>query len=384
MPDTASSTGRPANGVLSDPEPSDRTGTPPATSAAEPAAQHYPSFGRRLAKALSFRNISALYLFVAMCAIFALWIPTTFLTTGTWRSLLANQSITCLVALALVVPLASGVFDLAVGSEVGLGAILSAWLLVNKGLPIALAVLLALAAGAVVGVFVAFLIVKARINSFIATLGVSSVLVALISWISDQQQILNVPPDYSKIATGQLFGIVYPVYYLLIVAFILWYVLERTAIGRRVYATGGNPDAAALAGVRTSRVILGATITCGVICGLAGLLVTSQLTAGDPTIGPGYLLPAIAAAVLGSTQLRGGRYNVWGTVIAAYVLATGVKGLQLAGAPVWIPELFNGLALLIAVGMAQLQRSPAAAGTSVIQRLFRRTNLRTQPENSPI
>lgn len=138
-----------------------------------------------------------------------------------------------------------------------------------------------------------------------------------------------------------------------------------------MYATGGNPDAARLAGVRTWRIVLGSTITCGVISGLAGLLITSQISAGDPSIGPGYLLPAIAAAVLGSTQLRGGRYNVWGTVIAAYVLATGVKGLQLAGAPVWIPDLFNGAALLIAVGMAQYQKAPHQRH-SFFRRLFSR------------
>ena len=82
------------------------------------------------------------------------------------------------------------------------------------------------------------------------------------------------------------------------------------------------------------------------VAGLAGLLLTSQLSTGDPTVGPGYLLPVIAAVFLGSTQFRGGRFNIWGTVVAAYVLAVGVKGLQLAGLPVWIPDLFNGAALL--------------------------------------
>ena len=91
---------------------------------------------------------------------------------------------------------------------------------------------------------------------------------------------------------------------------------------------------------------------------LSGLLITSQLSAGDPTIGPGYLLPVIAAVFLGSTQFRGGRANIWGTVVAAYVLATGVKGLQLAGLPIWIPDAFNGVALLLAVGLAAWQRAP--------------------------
>ena len=96
---------------------------------------------------------------------------------------------------------------------------------------------------------------------------------------------------------------------------------------------GGSSEAAALAGVRVSRVILSALVTSGVVAGLGGLLLTSQLSTGDPTVGPGYLLPVIAAVFLGSTQFRGGRFNIWGTVVAAYVLAVGVKGLQLAGLP---------------------------------------------------
>ena len=330
-----------------------------------------PPLGKRLRAWTSFRNISAVYLFVVLFVIFALWLPETFLTAGTWRSLLATQAVTCLVAVGLVVPLAAGVFDLAVGSQVGLGAVFAAYLLVRLGLPGPVAIVLTLLLGAAVGSIVAFLIVRARIVSFIATLGLSSVLLAATSWISGSQQILNVPAGFARIGTGQLFGIVYPVWIMLAVALLIWYVLEHTAVGRRVYATGGNIEAASLAGVRTGRVILAATMTSGVVSALAGLLVTAQLSTGDPTIGAGYLLPAIAAAVLGSTQLRGGRNNVWGTVIAAYVLATGVKGLQLAGAPVWIPDLFNGVALLIAVGLATYQRAPTARMAG-IRRFLRR------------
>ena len=154
----------------------------------------------------------------------------------------------------------------------------------------------------------------------------------------------------------------------------LWYVLERTPVGRRVYATGGNVDAmggsseaAALAGVRISRVILAALVTSGVVAGLAGLLLTSQLSTGDPTVGPGYLLPVIAAVFLGSTQFRGGRFNIWGTVVAAYVLAVGVKGLQLAGLPIWIPDLFNGAALLLAVGLAAWRRPPMTRREAILR-----------------
>jgi ribose transport system permease protein len=139
-------------------------------------------------------------------------------------------------------------------------------------------------------------------------------------------------------------------------------VLERTPLGRRVYATGGNLEAARLAGVRVTTVVVAALIACATIAAFAGVIVSANLATGDPTIGPAYLLPAFSAAFLGSTQFRGGRFNVWGTIVAVIVLATGVKGLQLAGAPIWIPDLFNGAALLLAVGLAKWETTATRAG----------------------
>ena len=217
---------------------------------------------------------------------------------------------------------------------------------------------------------IAALITRARIPSLIATLAVSSILIAVIDWISRSQQILNLGSPFQAIATDGWFGVTYPVYILAVVALIVWYFLERTALGRRVRATGGNVEAARLAGVQTSRMILLASVTCGVIAALAGVLASSQLATGDPTISQSYLLPAFAAAFLGSTQFYGGRFNVAGTLAAVAVLAVGVKGLQLAGAPVWLPDLFNGVALLAAVGFAQYQKAPTAR-TAAIRRALR-------------
>jgi ribose transport system permease protein len=326
-------------------------------------------FRARLRRALSFRSISALYIFAALFILFALWVPDTFLVSSTWKALLDDQAVTALVAVALVIPLSAGSFNLAVGAEVGMGSILSAWLLSKQGLPIGAAVGLTVLAGGAIGLTSGLLIIGARIDSFIATLGMSSILLALIAWVSGGQQILDLGASYQKLGTHETFGLTNPVYLMLLVSLLVWYVLERTPAGRRVYATGGNIDAARLAGVRTALVVVLSLVACGLIVAFAGALVSSRLATGDPTVGPAYLLPAYAAAFLGSTQFRGGRYNVWGTVVAVYVLATGVKGLQLAGAPVWIPDLFNGVALLLAVGMAKYQR--AAGRTSAIRRILR-------------
>jgi ribose transport system permease protein len=356
---------------------------PDAVAEAFSPAGDGPTLLVRIRRSLSFRNCAALYLLALMFLVFSLWIPGTFLLWGTWRSLLSEQAITCLVAVGLIVPIAAGAVDLAVGTEVGLGTVLVAWLMADRGLGIPLAIALSLLAGAGVGVISWVMITRFRIPAFIATLGVSSVLTAVILWVSNSQPILNLPPSFSDIGDNQLLGLSYPFWIMLVIATILWYVLERTPAGRRVYATGGdfggmggNSDAAKLAGVRTSRVILFSLITCGVISTLAGVLASSQLATGDPTIGPGYLLPTISAVFLGSTQFRGGRMNVWGTVVAAYVLATGIKGLQLAGGPIWVPDMFDGVALLLAVGLAVWRRTPTAR-REAIRRMLTQWTIRS-------
>jgi ribose transport system permease protein len=327
------------------------------------------SFGSVLRRSLSFRNVSVLYVFLLMFVIFALWVPSTFLTWGVWRTLFDEQAITVIAAIGLTIPLAAGAVDLAVGMEVGFGAIIVAWLLVDHGVPIVPAIALSVLGGGLVGAAQGLLITKARIDSIIATLGVSSLLTAVIAWVSGGTQILGLPAGLQSIGLDQLLGLTLPVWIMLGLAVTVWYVMERTPVGRRVYATGGNIEASRLAGVNTSRVLIGAMVTCGILAAIAGVLASSQIDTGDPTIGPSYLLPTFSAAFLGSTQFRGGRFNVWGTVVAAYTLAMGVKGLQLAGAPVWLPDLFNGAALLLAVALAQYERTTARA--AAIRRLTR-------------
>lgn len=322
-----------------------------------------------LRRVLSFRNIGALYIFAAMFIIYSIWVPDTFLQWNTWKSMLSSQAETAIVAIALVPALSAGAFDLSVGASVGVGNVLVAWLLVNHGVAMVPAILLTVLAGVAIGLFNGLLVVKVRIDSFIATLGMSSVLVALIAWLSNSQQILGLSSGFQSIATTQFVGLALPDWLALAVGVVVWYVLERTPIGRRVYATGGNIEAARLAGVRVGAVTLGALVTCAAIAAFAGVLEAADISAGDPTIGPSYLLPAFSAAFLGSTQFRGGRFNVWGTLVAVVVLATGVLGLQLGGAPVWIPNLFNGAALLFAVGLAKYERSAVRAGA--VRRLMR-------------
>jgi len=293
---------------------------------------------------------------VAILLVFSYTIPETFLAARTWTSLLDTQAIVAITAVALVIPLSAGVFNLAIGAQVGVASIMVGWLLVPVGLPIFVSVLITLAGSAAIGFLIAVLIVGFRIDSFIATLGASSLLFALVTFISGGRQILKMPRAFTDFGTDRILGLTYPFLVMLALGVTVWYLLELTPLGRRIYATGGNLEAARLSGVQVVAVILGSMTACGLLAGVAGTLMTARLGNADPTIGPGFMLPAFTAAFLGSTQFHHGRFNVAGTILSVYVLAAGIKGLQLSGVPTWVTDGFNGAALLIAVGLASAAR----------------------------
>jgi len=301
---------------------------------------------------LAFTNVSLVYVWGAVFLLFALWEPNTFLSGTTWKSLLSQQAVTTILALGVVVALAAGVFDLSVGAILGGAAIWIAHLMVSLGIAPVPAALITIGCGALVGCFTAVMVIVFKVNSFIATLGVSSILTAVVSLVSANQDIVGLPQSFQSWATFQILGIDGAFWIAMVIAAVIWFVLEHRPVGRHVYATGGNVDAARLAGVRTNRIVFATIVLTAAISSVAGVVVTSLVGTGSPTIGPPYLLPAFAAAFLGSTQVKPGRYNVIGTLIAVYALATGVEGLQLAGAPDWLPNLFNGVALLLAVALA--------------------------------
>ncbi|MGM0931768.1 MAG: ABC transporter permease [Actinomycetota bacterium] len=301
---------------------------------------------------MSFRRISGVYVLAVLLMIFALWIPDLFFTETNIRTMLNQQALTAIVSLGLMMAMAAGAFDLSIGTTVGISAVVAASLLGLHGYPAWIAIAIALVAALLVGIANAIAIIHFRLSSFIATLAMSSILIAATTWVTNGDNITGMPHDFQQLATTQLLGLQLPVWFALMLGVILWYILEQTPLGRFLYATGANPDAARLAGVPTGRLIVFGVVTCSLIAGLCGVLATATLGAGSPSVGPPYLLPAFSAVFLGSTQFRPGRVNVTGTLLAVLVLATGVKGLQLAGAPFWIPDLFNGVALLIAVGLS--------------------------------
>ncbi len=308
---------------------------------------------RTLVRRLGIDRLSGVYCLGLLVVLFAILIPETFLTTSTVRSVGANSAVTSLVALALIVPVACGLFDLSVAGILGVAAVLVLDLQ-QRGVGATAAVILTLLAGAAIGAVNGFLVVKVGIDSFIATLGMSSVLAAAAFAVTDGNQLVaKAPSTFVSLGQGTLLGLPRPVWYAVAVAAVLYYVTERTTAGRYMYAIGGNREASRLVGIRVDRVRFASLVTSGLLGALAGIVLSSQLGASSADIGPPYLLPAFSAVLLGATQIKtNGRANVLGTLVAVVLLATGIFGLQLAGAPTFISSLFNGVALILAVSLA--------------------------------
>lgn len=297
-------------------------------------------------------RFSGVVIWIVFIIVFTIWLPHTFPTTATARNILGSQGVTAVLVLGLLFTLATGQYDLSSAQNLGLSAVVASTLMVKTGISPVFAAVIAVAVGALVGMGNAILVVVIGLDSFIATLGMSSVLLALTELISKNVFVGPVPGGFQSFVSHTPLGIPVLALYALGLAIVVWYVLEHTPLGRRMFATGANVDAARLAGVPTSRLIFLSFVVTGAFAALAGVLAAAQIGEIDPTLGPPYLLPSFAACFLGTTQLKPGKLNVWGAILALLLLATGVQGLELAGGSSWVQDMFNGVALLLAVSIA--------------------------------
>jgi ribose transport system permease protein len=306
-----------------------------------------------------FDRFSGLYLWALFIVVFGLWVPDQFLTAATLHSVAAQQAVTGIVALAILIPLAAGLYDLSVGATAGLASVTTVVLMNDHHWSPVAAIAFGMAVALTIGCVNAFIVVRLGVNSFIATLGMSSILAATQVIVSHNAQPL--PPTsvgWNNLTQTTVGGFQIVVLYLLVIAFVLWWLTAHTPTGRYLYAIGGNPEAARLSGVRIRSYTTVALVISATVAGAAGIMFAS-LNGPSLNFGGTLLLPAFAAAFLGSTQLIPGRFNVWGTLLAIFVLATGVQGLQLVSGASWLNDMFNGVALIIAVALS-IQRSPSA------------------------
>jgi ribose transport system permease protein len=285
-----------------------------------------------------------------MIAGFSLALGESFLSWQTLGTMFSSQTVLLLLALATLLPLTAGDFDLSVAATLTVSGMTLAVLDVQHGWPIAAAAAVALLVAVGTGLVNGLLVVGFDLDSFIVTLATSTVLSGLVLLISDTSTVTGVEPQMSRWIIGErLFGVSLQFYYGLAVVLVLWWVLTRTPAGVRLLFVGRNRSVSRLSGVRVGRVRVTAFAASAALAGLAGIVLAGGQGGIDPTSGTSFLLPAYAAAFLGATAIRPGRFNPVGTLIAVYFLVTGITGLQLLGADAYVQQLFYGGALLLAV-----------------------------------
>jgi ribose transport system permease protein len=326
-----------------------------------PAPGREPARRPALLAARAAGNYGTVLLLIALILIF--WATTsTFMTLSNVQSVLITQTVTALMTLGVMFPLIVGEFDLSVGYLVGFLGILGAYL-AGHGWGVTYVVGSMIIGGAVIGLFNGVLNQRARISSFIATLGVGIILEGLTDGLSGGQVLYNnIPRFVIRLGGGYAGPLATSVWIVLGFAAVTFYILEHTPLGRSLYAVGGSERVAFLAGLRTARLKILAFVASGLLVGIASVFALGQDGSANPGFGPDLLLPAYAAAFLGVTTYRAGYYNVIGSVVGILLLAVGFNGLSLWGVPFWVQPVFNGGVLLAAVMVARAEARRVRVG----------------------
>jgi ribose transport system permease protein len=295
---------------------------------------------------------SLVILLVASFLLYTFWGKTgdIFFSTANLSNVAGSQAIPAILTLGLLIPMVSGNLDLSIGSTAGLSAIATAGLYSETGAPLFVGVLFGIAMGLLVGLVNGLLVTYFQIDSFIITLGTAAIILGAVNWYSKGVSILQgIPQDLVGFGSGKFLGVPKLVYVLVVVAFLVWYLLEQTPYGRNLHAIGSNKAASRLVGIRVERDIQMSFVLSGGLSGLGGVLLVANAGSANPQIGQQFTLPAIAAAFLGAACFKLGKLNVLGSLVAIYFLQININGLSLAGVANWISEVFTGLSLILAI-----------------------------------
>ncbi|MCW2998884.1 MAG: transporter permease [Solirubrobacterales bacterium] len=328
-----------------------------ATTERLPTEGQSPERRGRISPAKVLERFGLVAAWIVVIAVFGALRPDTFMTSANFSTILGSQAVLVVLTLGLTLALTTGDYDLSIGGTLSLSAMLIAVLNAKHGWPLGAAIAAALAAGAAVGAVNGMFVLVFGVDSFIVTLGTGTVLQGVVLWISDSTTISGVSDTLVNAVVGtSVLGIPIAFYYGLALCFVLWYVFEYTALGRRMLFVGRGRRVSRLSGIDVTRVRWGALVATGVISAFAGVLYAGTTGGADSTSGASFLLPAFAAAFLGATTIVPGRFNPWGTIVAVYFLVTGITGLTILGVQSYVQQLFYGGALVLAVALSQWPR----------------------------
>jgi len=286
---------------------------------------------------------------IVMCLVLAL-ATNTFFTVRNFLNVLDQITVLGVMAIGMTLVILIGGIDLSVGSVLALSMMVMGYLSNELGLAMVVAVPAAILVSTLCGLISGLLITKAGLPPFIATLAMMSVARGVASIITDGQQIVGFPDWFTDLAIIRHFGFLSAtVAVMLVITVIAWIFLRYRATGRNLYAIGGSPEVARLAGIRVPATVSGVYATCGALAGLAGVILSARLDSAQPSSGLGYELDTIAAVVIGGTSLSGGIGGMGGTVVGVLIIGFLRNGLNLLRVSPFIQQVVIGVVIALAV-----------------------------------
>lgn len=290
----------------------------------------------------------------AIIAIFCLMVILTivsdvFLTAGNLLNVLRQVSMTAILAAGMCFVAFGGNVDISVGSTVGLVNVVWAKLMVDMGMNPLLSALICLLMCVVIGIINGILVARYKFNAMIATFAMQSILRGFVYIVTNSYPIYNVPESIHWLNKGSIGIVTAPVLIMIVVYVICWFAATYTKYGRRLYATGGNPEAAHLSGIKTEKTVIQSYIIVQVSAALAAFILTARLNAGMPTSGTGWEFEAIIAAIIGGVSLNGGRGKVPGAFLGAVFVGLLVNGMTLLDIGSYYQQVIKGVILIGAI-----------------------------------
>lgn len=310
---------------------------------------------------LSFANLYSTYgvffILVIEFVIFSL-ASKSFLTLGNILSVGRQMSFTGIAAIGMTLVMLTGGIDISVGSMLAMAGVLCAKLSADVGLPLWIAVVITLLIGALFGLINGAAVTWLHIPALIATLATQTILKGIAYLLTNAVPVKNLSATYKFLGQGYIFGVI-PVPLIITVALyvLAWWYLDKTYLGRRVYLSGGNEEAARLSGINTKWTITGTYVFSGVFAAIAGVLMAARLGSGQPSVGSGFEMDVITATVLGGISVNGGKGKVVNVFVGACIMGVLANGMTMLNINQYLQWIINGLVLLFAVTMSNLRKS---------------------------
>lgn len=301
-----------------------------------------------------FKHISSEYIIIYAVIILSIILSFSsdvFLTTGNIMNVLRQTSMIAILAAGAFFVMVGGGIDISIGSTVGLAGIAFAGGIVNWGMHPIIAFIFALIVGGLAGSVNGLMVSRAGIPPFIATLGMMSVARGVVYVVTNAYPISGLPKSIAFLGRGYVFGIPFPVIVMAIVFLIAHFVSQKTKFGRFVYASGGNPEAAHLSGIKVKNIVATTYIIGGVLAAISGVILVSRLDSGQPNAGLTWEFEAVTAAVIGGVSITGGKGKVLGVFFGAILIGLLTNGMTLLDVSSYYQQIIKGVVLAGAIGL---------------------------------